>query len=583
MGKYIRTKISLAFLTVVLLATGGWLYFRRPEPVEIATYVPESALGFLEINNLPKLIADLTSTRSWQKLAPVYGISDKLGYLAEAGKFSWLAGLTGSNDAAVFSQAQIAVVITGLEARSEAIKPRFALVVVSAGNEKALRAVIEKRLPQLAASLLGQTTKQTSEQFGTPVTVHRSTTSPDKELFSAQINDAWILANNADSLRDCLNTIQRRQASMANNFYQQQARPTIAANAAAFGFVTAEGVKRLLRLGTYLASNGIVGKAALAGAVGEVFTEFSSRTCDGLAYSASFENGPNGAEVVDRYITLFKPELTDKLKTIIKANPAEAQALTIAPAAAREVQIYNVAKPSQTLEEIERAISARVDVAQSFLLHQFVLGMREAAFGAKSSDLTGSAIGEEIASFNLTKEPADRVWLIAARDRAMLAKLGENILTQFQDQRIADIKRENVSGFEILNSSEPSRGSAVFIGNFLALGRRAQLLRLIESQRSGQNLKASPQFALTAKPTTNAPSISYASIGEESSEMMIALARLTGLAVIPASVPVLDQLPLAVSATSIKDQGLFVETRSAFGNFPFLLSLVSGTNGQTAQ
>ncbi|MBP6822262.1 MAG: hypothetical protein KA368_12010, partial [Acidobacteria bacterium] len=206
MGKYIRTKISLAFLTVVLLATGGWLYFRRPEPVEIATYVPESALGFLEINNLPKLIADLTSTRSWQKLAPVYGISDKLGYLAEAGKFSWLAGLTGSNDAAVFSQAQIAVVITGLEARSEAIKPRFALVVVSAGNEKALRAVIEKRLPQLAASLLGQTTKQTSEQFGTPVTVHRSTTSPDKELFSAQINDAWILANNADALGDCLNT-----------------------------------------------------------------------------------------------------------------------------------------------------------------------------------------------------------------------------------------------------------------------------------------------------------------------------------------------------------------------------------------
>ncbi|MEK7831804.1 MAG: hypothetical protein AAB401_12000, partial [Acidobacteriota bacterium] len=194
-----------------------------------------------------------------------------------------------------------------------------------------------------------------------------------------------------------------------------------------------------------------------------------------------------------------------------------------------------------------------------------------------------AAIGDEIASFNLTGEPIDRVWLIAARDRTMLAKLGENILTQFQDKRIADIKREIVGGMEVLNSSEPSRGSAVFIGNFLALGRREQLLRLIESHRNGQSLKASPQFALTAKPTANAPSLSYSSVKEESNEMMTALARLMGLAVIPAKVEALDQLPLAASATSINDQGLFVETRSAFGNFPFLVSLIAGANGQTTQ
>lgn len=572
MPTYTRTKISLAFLTAAILAAGGWMYFRRAQPVDIAIYVPESALGYLEINNLPQLLSDLTATQGWQKLAPVYGISDKLGYLAEAGKFSWLASLTGSSDATVFAQAQIAVVITGLEARGEAIKPRFALVIVSPGNEKALHAVIEKRLPELATGLLGQTTKQAAEQFNLPVTIHRSAASADKELFSAQLNDAWILANNADSLRDCLNTIERRQASMANNFYQQQARPTIGANAAAFGFVTAEGAKRLLRLGTYLASGGVVGKAALAGAVGDVFTEFSTRTCDGLAYAASFENG----QVTDRYITLFKPELTDKLKTIIKANAAEAQALTFIPAAAREATIYNVTKPSQTLEELEKAISARVDVAQSFLLHQFVLGMREAAFGAKSSDLTNAAVGDEIASFNLTKEPIDRVWLIAARDRAMVARLAESILTKFQDKQIASLNRETVGGVELMNSSEPSRGSAAFIGDFLALGRREQLLRLIESHRAGQSLKASERFAATTKPTVASPSLSYASVKEDSGELMIALARLTGVGILPASVPALEQLPLAVTATSINERGLVVETRSPFGNLPFLISLIAG-------
>ena len=142
MAKYIRTKISLAILGVVLLATSGWLYFRRPQPVDIATYVPESALGYLEINNLPQLVSNLTATRGWQQLAPVYGVSDKLGYLTQAEKFGWLAGLTGNSEAAVLANAQIAVVVTGLEARGEAVKPRFALVLVSLGNAMPLQALM---------------------------------------------------------------------------------------------------------------------------------------------------------------------------------------------------------------------------------------------------------------------------------------------------------------------------------------------------------------------------------------------------------------------------------------------------------
>ena len=584
MAKYTRTKISLAILAVVLAATGGWIYLRRPQPVEIAACVPESALGYLEINDLPQLVGNLTATRGWQQLAPVYGVSDKLGYLSQAGKFSWLAGLTGNNEAAVFAEAQVAIVVTGLEARGEAVKPRFALVIVSSGNEKALRAVIEKRLPEWAGNLLGQTRLKMEEQAGLPVSVYQSAADAQKELLSIQVGDAWLLANNIDSLRDCLSAKLGRQASMANNFYRQQARPAVGANAAAFGFVTAEGVKRLLRFGTHLASGGVVGKAALAGAVGEVFTEFSNRTCDGLAYGASFETGANGLEVVDRYLTLFKPELTDKLKTIVKPNQAEAAALGVIPAAAREATIYNVARPSQTLEELEKAVSARVDVAQSFLLHQFVLGMREAAFGDKSSELTNAAIGDEIASFNLTKEPQNRVWLIAARDRAMLAKLGENVLTRFQDKQIASIKREGFAGreafagYELLVSTEPTRGAAVFVGDFLALGQRDQLLRLIEANRNNQTLKNSERFKLTSRPSAVAPSLGFASVKDESSELMIALARLNGLSVIPANVVALDQLPLAASATSLSEQGLFVESRSPFGNLPFLVSLIAEPN-----
>lgn len=582
MLKHKRSKLILFSLIALLTAAAAWIYTRQSERADIAGYVPESALAYLEINDLPQLINQITSTRAWQQIAPAYGVADKLNNLGRAKQLGWLASLTGNGEAAVFSQAQIAIAVTGLEARGEAIKPRFALILLARGNEKGLRSLRENRLPELALSLFGQASRELVEQAGMPAEVYRDSSNSQRELFSAQVQDVWILSNNADSLRDCLMTIQKRQPAMTNNFYLQKTRPEIfkAAGDGApgiFGFVTADGVKRLMRFGTYVASGGIVSKAALAGAIGDVFTEFSNRTCDGLAYSSGLQKGL----VVDRYSILFKPELTDKLKSAVRVRDGQPESLNLIPATAREVTIYNVVNPSQTIDQIEKSISARIDVAQSFLLHQFMLGMREAAFGAKSSELISAAVGNEIASFNLTKDPLNRVWLIAARDRTMLARLAENVLTQFQDKRIASIERETVDGLEILNSSEAFRGSALFIGDYLALGNRQQLLQLIEARRTGQSLKTARGLRLPDGQRQFSPLISFSNSREEANEMMVSLARWFGLQVIPAKVPALDELAFTVSSTSLDENGILIETHSPFGNFPYLISLANGTNNRS--
>lgn len=571
-----RKKIILSLLVVLLLVAGGWLYTRPPKPIEIATYAPESAIAYLEINNPSQLLGQLTSTRAWQQLAPAYGLSDKLGYIGEASQLGWLAGLAGNDEMAIASRAQLAVVITSLEARGETIKPRMALVAETHSQTAILHKLAEKRLPELAQNLFGQARKETSEYGGVQVFSYVSP-NIERKLLAAQIEGELILANHEEPLRACIDARLGRAPSMTNNVHLAKARPEVRSvngeNASAFGFVTGEGVKRLLRLGAYLAAGGVVGKSLLAGAVGEVFTDFSGKTCDGIAYGLGFENGRNGLETVDRYAILFKPDLTEKLNAIIKTNSSEPRAFTVIPAAAREVTLINVSNPSQTLDGIEAAISSRVDAAQSFLLHQFAIGMREAAFGAKSGELTNAAIGDEIASFNLTGEVQHRVWLIAAKDRTMMMRLAEHVLTQFQDKRIATMTRENISGVEILNSSEPSRGSAVLFSNFLALGNRDQLLRLIESLHTGQSLKALPQFVPANQALSPAPLLSFSSVQEESHEMMMTLARSMGTPSGSIATEALSQLPLATSAIAIKDQGLIIESHSPFGNFPFLISL----------
>ncbi|MEO6723915.1 MAG: hypothetical protein ABIP14_01310, partial [Blastocatellia bacterium] len=306
MLKSTAVRIVLVLLAVLLLAVGGWLYRLRPNQIEIVTYVPESALGFLEINDLPQLLTQTSSTKAWQQLAPAYGISSKLDFLGKVSRVGWLASLTGNQEAAIFSQAQVAIVATSLEVRGEAVKPRLALVAETHSRASALQGVMEKRLPELAQSLFGQAEKQTSEYAGVPF-VSFGINGSERKLLAARIDSELILANHEEPLRACIDARLGRAPSMAGNFYLPKARPTVGANVSIFGFVTAEGVKRLLRFGTYMAAGGIVGKAALAGAVGDVFTDFSAKTCDGIAYGTSFADG----QVIDRYALLFKPELTE--------------------------------------------------------------------------------------------------------------------------------------------------------------------------------------------------------------------------------------------------------------------------------
>ena len=88
-----RFRVVLVLLVVLLLAAGGgWLYSRRVPHVQIESYVPESALGYLEVNDLPRLLDRFTATKAWQQLAPAYELSGKLRY---AGKVGWLTRLTG--------------------------------------------------------------------------------------------------------------------------------------------------------------------------------------------------------------------------------------------------------------------------------------------------------------------------------------------------------------------------------------------------------------------------------------------------------------------------------------------------------
>lgn len=575
---FVMSRISLKQFfglggALALLAGGLWFYSQRVKLVPMAQYVPAEALGYVEINNVPQVVQRVTATRAWQELAPAYGISDKVNYAGALGGLAQFAGALGG-EATLLARTQLAVAVTALEVRGEQVKPRWALVAETHTSQAALQTVIEKRLPELARRAFGAAGQRVASEYaGVPIVVYQVPAKAEgeaRQLLSAQSGSVWILANHPEALKACLETRLGRAPSLANNFYLQQARPLVERSGEVFGFVTGDGVTRLLRFGAYLIAGGAVGsvgKAALAGAVGDIFTDFSSKSTDGVAYGVSFENGG----VVDRYAMLLKPDLAETLRQTIKINEQSPRVLTLLPATAREVTLLNIENPGSAFGALETAISARVGVGQSFILRHFLSGMQEAFFGLRADELAARAIGNEVASLNFTDDVETRIWLLQMRDKALMQKLVEKVLTAGG----LSLQRETRSQVELWHSSNAGRGSAAFLGEYVALGKREQLLKWLNG-RNGAKLMDAPQLAQASRPSQPGVTLSLTSTKEDSAAMMARLARLLGSPNRAAEPAAVQQLPLAVSVMSFNPQGLYVEAHAPLGNFPLFAALAGG-------
>src|SRR5262249_38051640 len=156
---------------------------------------------------------------------------------------------------------------------------------------------------------------------------------------------------------------------------------------------------------------------------------------------------------------------------------------------------------------------------------------REAFFGLQNESKAEEAIGDEIVSFDLPysagganarganaragRSPG-RVWLILARDSALMLAIVERAMVANR----AVLTRERHRGVEIRRSSDAARESATFIGDFLMLGRRDRLIRVVDLLASGQGLKDAPRFVTASKFKEPAAMKSFNWVGEETHEMM---------------------------------------------------------------
>jgi hypothetical protein len=396
------------------------------------------------------------------------------------------------------------------------------------------------------------------------------------------MGSGWVVANHLEPLRQVLDAQLGRIPVMSGDFHWQQARRQLAGVAKGaetkmirgiFGFVTGEGVTRLLRSGSAVIANGPVSRALLAGAVGDIVTDLAAQVNEGIAIHEEY--GREGG--VTRYSVMLKPDLVERLQSVVRppADRAPSPALAILPPTLRTdpelegeqelgaVTIYRVANPLPTLSQVEAAISARLGAAPSFLLHQFLIGVRETFLGIRDEALASAAIGDEIVEARYGAADDELLWLVAIRDRASMERLVDAYLT-------ADGAKISRREDGILQSDDPERRAATRIGDYLVLGQPLVLSQL--AARPAAELSRHPVWK-KALPSGGSP---WLTTYEESSgpvNDLLAILAATGQL---KTAPPPGDLPLTVRTVRLGTAGLEIESRHPLGNFPAIFGLLLG-------
>lgn len=574
-----RTATIGSAVLIVGLSVGGFFLLRRPTRIPMERYVPAGALAFLEIDSVSDLADGLTGTTAWRELAPVLGLSSQIrqvGFLAD------LVGRTGlgPDEAVIIGRAQLALAITGIESQTGEtedgpyihLKPDFAVIIESHLSPSAAARLVRERAPVLAERVYGESIEaETQDHGGSELLIFRGPGS-GHQLIASSAGSVMIIANKIEAMQACLDSIEGRLPSIAGETTLVQMRPEVDHDAAVFGYVTAQGIRKLFEIWPGL----LAGRSAApetANSFADLLQHISDQAAVGLLYSSEFKD----RGVTERYLTALRPEIAEALASPLKpASGASFRLLNSIPEGIERLTLLDAPRAGELPERLLKQLSPNLDVVAGVALREFVINLRK-QYALEPSDSLGDSAGDEIAFVNLGDQ-GPLAMLMIANDKARLLPL----VTRYLARKGATVTTEVVQGTETMVSSDEDRRGAAFVGDTLVLATRDQIAKLLSARSAGETIDKDEYLKriLAARPS-NSSVVSYRPGVDDAALLMLALSKLTRvtdgspeLLKQDSARKAMDRFPRSVSFTEFRDDGVYVEARSAVGSYSLIGSLV---------
>ncbi len=568
---------------VVALAAGAYFMMRRPPRVQMEKYIPGSALAFIEVANLTDVVDGITGTNAWSELAPLLGLSSQLRQIGAGLDLIGRTGL-GPEEAVVAGRAQYAFALTGIETETGEtdettylhFRLRFALVVETHSAPESAARLVRARALILAQRIYGEATRQETENYlGTELLIFRGP-QPERQMVAAAAGSVVLISNHTEAIKSCLDAINHRTATLAENATLQKHRPQVSGDQSPlFAFVTQAGIETLSRVGPAIVASRLTNDPDSISATANLFGHLSKQAAAGFLYSSEFDAGG----VMEKYLTVLQPDVAGALVEPMKPAPsASSESLKLVPMAIEDFTLLSVPEPADLPERVLKQLSPRVDIVAGVALREFVLNFQK-QLGLAPSDPANKAVGDEVTLIRFV-EGGPMAMLVRVKDRAGILPAVE----QYLKQEGATISLAQHNATEIILSSNEDGRAAAFIDNYLVLATRDQIVKIADAESSGKAIADDERFTQVFRERPAAASIiSYRPEVKEVGEMMLALSRLTRAS--DGSRELLEQdrfraalnrVHPSVSFTEFRDYGIYTETRSAIGNYSLIASFIAG-------
>jgi len=550
-----RAGLLLASLLVALAA--GWIYWNWPRKIDLSRYAPADSLAYVEVNDLAALTTGIEQSQAWQALAAPIGAPAKL---SPSRFWTTLARWTGIGytDAILFARAQVAVVFSGAEGSQAGstltIKPLTTFVIETHTSQRRMKPAVEHHLEELARRV-----------YKDPVFVRKQIqnsefeewTSPDgtHQIVFTFIDTAVIVGNDETSV---LHSIQARTGntgslSQVAEFTAARGR-TQTPNAAAFGFVSQAGIKSFLQAYALYRS----GSSPDAAAGARIFADTFGGLVKNLGWSANFRD----QVVEDRCSIALVEGVVDKIRTnVLPERGPDFSNLPFVPPDAYSFSLYRLHDAAGFWSDFNAAVSAHSDVLGSIAARPMLKSVLK-SYGIDDPEAFARATGTRSQTVRFEENGAavlvaDAFYPPGLRKLAA-RRLGKNPRT------------ETIGDAELLVSSAGD-WAAAFAENSFLTGPAELVRRCLSARADKQSMSATEAFRKSqANIDVSLPIIAltftkdqHAAISfvEAFSQQPRSAFAGTGDEIDRAT----KALPLAVSATILRESNLEWTSRSSFG------------------
>ena len=569
----------LLILAGLLLLAVTWLWWNRPQAVNLAGYAPADTLVYLEANDLAEILSGLTSTDAWRELAAPAGVRRDFGSLSRLSRLAARTGV-GSAETVVLARAQVAVVVLGFETVRDSelaptVKPRLVIIAETHTSEGRTRAAVEKLVGGFARSAFGKTEFEQSSRDGMTVLVWSQAGGSRK--IHAAVADGFVAAGTDEAaVRSCLAVRRGEQGSLADDPQLALMRARVGAqDALAFGFVPAGAVPKLSEIATLFFAGRLSREASEQSAIATILPQLTGKLISGAAWSSRIAD----ATVEDRYFVSLPDDVSTRLAAALEAPPAQSHdASSLLPADVHQLSRYSFSEPAESWRGLNAVISSHLDFTLAPLAGRF-LDTSLQSFGVDSPRELLRAVGPEITTARLDKE-GERLLLIARiRDEgALRALLRQRFGSAAQPSRVGEA--------EMFSSADDEKGAAAFAAGHFLTGDAEGVRRCLQARATGQTADSLEAFRRAARAVpAGAPAqvLTFADDREYALGFLTLVARQRGARQGTGDPSALARaaagLPYSVAETRVTPDGFERRTRSAFGQIGALALRLTSDSG----